>query len=86
LEGPTWELLPLSLPQSGVCIACFKLSDTEVYFLLDKTLYSFQTLSPVKTLPEGKESYYGPSYYSKGRLYCSYSVGAARSIEIGGLN
>jgi hypothetical protein len=86
LEGLTWEPLQLSLPQAGYCIACFKLSDTEVYFLLDKTLYSLQTLSPVKTLPKGTLSGYGPSYYSRGRLYCSSNGGAAKRLEIGSLN
>jgi hypothetical protein len=86
LEGLTWEPLHLSLPQTGNYIVCFKLSDTEVYFLLDKTLYSFQTLSPVKTLPEGAKSYYGPSYYSRGMLYCSSNGGAAIRLEIGRLN
>jgi hypothetical protein len=86
LEGLTWEPLHLRLPQTSSCIACFKLSDTGVYFLLDKTLYSLQTLSPVKTLPRGIQSYYGPSYYSRGRLYCSNAVGAASRLEIGSLN
>jgi hypothetical protein len=86
LEGLTWEPLHLSLPQTDVCIACFKLSATEVYFLLNKTLYSLQTLSPVKTLPEGTKSDYGPSYYSRGRLYCSSTTGAAKRLEISSLN
>jgi hypothetical protein len=86
LEGLTWEPQPLNLPQPGRCIPCFKLSDTEVYFVLDKTLYSLQTLRPVKTLAEGALSGFGPSHYSRGSLYCSTSGGAARRLEIGSLN
>jgi hypothetical protein len=86
LDRLTWEPLQISLPRAGSCIACFKLNDTEAYFLLDKTLYSFQTLHPVRSLPEGTLSCFGPSYYSRGSLYCSSSVGAARRVEIGRLN
>jgi hypothetical protein len=86
LEGLTWEPQPLNLPQAGRCIPCFKLSDTEVYFMLDKTLYSLQTLSPVKTLAEGALSGFGPSHYSRGILYCSNCGGEAKSLEIGSLN
>jgi hypothetical protein len=86
LEGLTWEPLHLSLPQTGGCIASFKLSDSEVYFVLHKTLYSLHTLRPVKTLSEGSESWFGPSYYSRGGLYCSNNDGAAERLEIGSLN
>jgi hypothetical protein len=86
LQRLTWELMQLRLPQVGDSIACFKLSNTEVYFLIDKTIYSFQTLRPVKTLPEGSMSHDGPSYYSRGSLYCSSYVGAARRLEIGSIN
>jgi hypothetical protein len=86
LEGLAWEPQPLNLPQAGWCIPCFKLTDTEVYFVLDKTLYSLQTLRPVKTLAEGAQSGFGPSHYSRGILYCSTSGGAASRLKIGSLN
>jgi hypothetical protein len=86
LERLVWEPLQMSLSQAGSCIACFKLSNTEAYFLLDKTLYSLQTLHPVKTLTEGAASCYGPSYYSRGSLYCTSSIGAAKRVEIGRLS
>jgi hypothetical protein len=83
LEGLTWELLHLRLPQPCSCIAIFKVNGTEVYFLLDKIIYSFHTLRPVRDLAVGTKSYYGPSYHYEEKLYCSSTTGRARRLEIG---
>jgi hypothetical protein len=87
LESLTWEVIQLRLPYACNLICCFKLSDTEVYFVICKTLYSFtaQEVRPLKTLRKGIHSFGGTSYYSRGTLYCSYYKGAARSYEIGSL-
>jgi hypothetical protein len=88
LESLTWEVMQLRLPYSGFALPCFKLRDTEVYLVVNKTLCSFTGLEvrPLKTLTEGISSWYGGSYYRRGTLYCSSNVGAVRSYEIGSLS
>jgi hypothetical protein len=83
LEELTWELMPLRLPSPAYCISCFTLSDTEAYLVINSALYSFPALELLRTLPRGIKSWFGPSYYSRGTLYCSYHDGAARSVELG---
>jgi hypothetical protein len=43
LDSLTWELMQLKLPQASWYFACFK-TDTQVYFLIRETLYSFTSL------------------------------------------
>lgn len=89
LESLSWELMRLRLPRDDIKFPCFKLSDSQVYFVLkDLTLYSFmpQTLQikPVKTVTKFLKSCGGPSHYSRGFLYCSSENGTSR-LEIGSL-
>jgi hypothetical protein len=88
LEGLTWEPVHVRLPFAGSCLPCFKLGYTQAYFLLNKTLYSFtpDKLHYVKPVPQGIDSYFGPSYYSRGTLYCSSNRSTAARLEIGSLN
>jgi hypothetical protein len=88
LESLTWELMQFRLPYEACAIPCFKLRDTEVYLVVNKTLCSFTGLEvrPRKTLTEGIESWRGVSYYRRGTLYCSNELGAVRSLEIGSLS
>jgi hypothetical protein len=88
IEGLTWELIPMRLPNADCAIPCFQLSETQIYLLLKETLWSFAPLEvkPIKTLLRSIRSLFGPSYFSKGRLYCSYDQGAARVLEVGSLN
>jgi hypothetical protein len=88
LEELTWEILKLRLPASDSEMLCFKRSHTEVYLVIDKVLYSFTPLQvhPRKSLPESIFSRCGPSYYSRGTLYCSNFSGAADRLDIGSLN
>jgi hypothetical protein len=53
LDSFTWELMLLKLPQAASCIPCFK-TDTQVYLVINKTLYSFTPLQvkPIKTLAQ----------------------------------
>jgi hypothetical protein len=84
LESLTWELMQLRLPYEARGIPCFKLSDTEVYLVINKTLFSFTGLqiNPLKTLTDDIHSF-GASYYHKGTLYtCEEGV---HSYEIGSL-
>jgi hypothetical protein len=85
LESLTWELSQFRLPFAGCGIPCFKLSDTEVYLVVNKTLCSFTAFEvrPLKTLTEDIQSEFGASYYHRGTLYCSSYAGGARSYKIG---
>jgi hypothetical protein len=87
LESLTWEVMQLRLPYACQVICCFKLRDTEVYLVVNKTLYSFTALEvrPLKFLREDTYSCWGASYYSRGTLYCSYLEGAVQSYVIGSL-
>jgi hypothetical protein len=73
LESLIWELMQFRLPFAGNCIPYFKLSDTEVYLVANKTLCSFTAFEvrPLKTLTGNIPSWHGASYYHRGTLYCS---------------
>jgi hypothetical protein len=81
LDSLTWELMQLKLPQAVRWFNCFK-TDTEVYLVIDKTLYSFTPLEvkAVKTLP--KSVFCSSSYYSRGTLYYEY-YGVIGSLALG---
>jgi hypothetical protein len=84
LVSLTWELMHLRLPFAGCCIPCFKLRDTEVYLVVNRTLCSFTDfeIRPLKTLTKDIKSLTGASYYYRGTLYCSSDQGGVRSLEI----
>jgi hypothetical protein len=86
LERLTWERIEIGLPNLGPAIPCFKLKDAEVYLAFNETLYCLQPLRKLKSLPEGIHSWYGPSYYSRGTLYCSNHRGAAKRLKISSLD
>jgi hypothetical protein len=88
LESLTWELMQYRLPFAGFGLPCFKLRDTEVYLVVKKTLCSFTAFEvrSLKTLTGNFQSWYGKSYYHRGTLYCSSSVGGVCSYEIGSLS
>jgi hypothetical protein len=73
LESLTWELMQCWLPFAGYAIPCFKLRETGVYLVVDKTLCSFTTLEvrPLKTVTKEMMSWYG---------------GEVLSLEIGSLS
>jgi hypothetical protein len=85
LESFTWDLLELRLPFADFAIPCFKVTDTEVYLVVNKTLCLFTDLKarPLKTLTNDIQC--GASYYHRGILYCSDFQGTARCYEIGSL-
>jgi hypothetical protein len=66
LESLTWELAQVRLPFAGYGIPCFKLRDTEVYLVVNKTLCSVTALQvvPLKLLTEDMFSWGGASYCS----------------------
>jgi hypothetical protein len=87
LERLTWELMQLRLPYAGIGIPCFKLSNTEVYLVVNRTLCSYTALQVhfLRTLTEDIKCWDGTSYYHRGTLYCSSDEGAALKYEIGSL-
>jgi hypothetical protein len=88
LESLTWEVMQFRLPYEDSGISCFKLRDTEVYLVVNRTLCSFTAsyVRPIKTLTEDIHSWRGASYYRRGTLYWSYDEGTVRSHEIGSLS
>jgi hypothetical protein len=88
LDSLTWELMQLRLPFAGCGIPCFKLRDTEVYLVVDKTLCSFTAFEvrPLKTLTNDIKRYTGASYYRRGTLYSSNYRGGALRDKIGNLS
>jgi hypothetical protein len=88
LESLTWELMQFRLPFAGYFIPCFKVRDTEVYLVVNKTLCSFSAFEvrPLKTLTNDIQSWYGASYYRRGTLYCSSNIGGVASYKIGSLS
>jgi hypothetical protein len=68
LDRLTWQLMQLKLPQAACDVSCFK-KDTEVYLVIESTLYSFTPLEvkPIKTLQVDIRC--SSSYYSRGTLY-----------------
>jgi hypothetical protein len=88
LDSLTWELMQFRLPFVGNAIPCFKLRDTKVYLVVNKTLCSFtgSEVRPLKTLTEDIQSWFGASYYHRGTLYCSNWLGGALSNKIESLS
>jgi hypothetical protein len=90
LDELYWQVLSLRLPEQTFELPCFKRGDTQVYFVVNKTLYSFLPLTlhiqPIKTLPYEIRSSGGPSYYCRGALYYPGGTGAVRRKEIGHLS
>jgi hypothetical protein len=95
LVSLTWELMQLRLPHAGYDIPCFKVSDTEVYLVVNNTLCSFTAMQirPLKTMAREIYSWRGVSYcrvivdtrrsyYCRWILYCSNFVGPARTHQI----
>jgi hypothetical protein len=64
MECLTWELMQFRLPFAGYSIPCFKLRDTEVYLMVNKTLCSFSPFEVhhLKTLTGDIQSWFGTSY------------------------
>jgi hypothetical protein len=84
LESLTWELMQFRLPDGGRGIPSFKLRDTEVYLVINKTLCLFTALQvlPLRPLTESIFSWFGASYYRRGVLYCSNYEGPALRHQI----
>jgi hypothetical protein len=82
----TWEVMQVRLPTVGAGIPCFTLDESQVYFVLRRTLYLMlpleQRVHEVQQLAHSLTNWYGPSYYSKGALYCSSYTGPAVTVGL----
>jgi len=84
-----WDTQSLRLPSSAFGIACFKQDESKVWFVEYGELYCLNAenecaITLIKEV--GRiQSFFGPSYYYRGYLYCSNSGGAAYRTEIGQL-
>jgi hypothetical protein len=83
LDSLTWGLMQLKLPEACSSFPCFK-TDTQVYMVIEKTLYSFSPLQvkPVKTVPNVIRC--DVSCYSRGTLYFAWT-GEIKSLAVGEL-
>jgi hypothetical protein len=80
LDSLTWQVMPLKLPKPAAGFPCFK-KDTEVYLVINKTLYRFTPLvKPIKTLPNIIDCW--SSYYSRGTLYYENGLTGIGSIRL----
>jgi hypothetical protein len=84
LDSLTWEVMQLKLPREAYLFPCFK-SNTQVFMVIDKTLYSFTPLEikPIKTAPEAIRL--TQSYFSRGTLYCLARNDGVIRLELGEL-
>jgi hypothetical protein len=80
----TWEVLRTKLPRVDKSMALFT-HDNQIYFVVNDSLYSLQPLQYIKTFPKEITSFFGPSFYRHGFLYCSVWSGEAERTEIGSL-
>mmetsp|Transcript_31611 Transcript_31611/g.54743 ORF Transcript_31611/g.54743 Transcript_31611/m.54743 type:complete len:282 (+) Transcript_31611:33-878(+) len=89
LEALEWRLLELELPSTVSGIACFVFHSV-IYFLQESKLYLLdlekEKVKQVKVLSADIQSYYGPSFYSRGNLFASSSSGPVQRLHIGFLS
>jgi hypothetical protein len=91
LHTLTWRTLKLKLPFKSAKIPCFKAHEDsqKVYFVHRRSLYSLdlarQTIVYVKKLINAVEAANGPSYYSRGHLYCNDLEMTLVKVEVGDL-
>lgn len=89
LEILKWTVMPVTLPIAYYSLACFKLEESQLYIVVQDSVYSYipstNTIRNAKLINEAPKSYYGPSYYVSGRLYCSSVNGPCKQHQIGSL-
>lgn len=88
-----WNLLPIEMPEAGLCICSFKVGETssQIWFFTKTNLFAFDTrtnhIRKAKTLDTDDEpsSSGGLARYYKGKLFCSFSQDQAREWNVGAL-
>jgi hypothetical protein len=68
-------------------MACFS-RDSEVYFVLSSKLYRLtqdNRITQVSTLSANIQSYWGPSYYSRGSIYSTNNGGKPFKVDVQGV-
>jgi hypothetical protein len=83
LDSLTWDLMQLKLPRAACYFPCFK-TDSQVYLVIKKTLYSFTPLQVEPLKPIDQDIECDMSYYSRGTLYYERGSGI-RSLAVGEL-
>jgi hypothetical protein len=86
LDQLTWEVMQLKLPHAAAYISSFVAKDSQVYLVINASLYSFQPktqqIDQVKLLSQNVISVCGPSYYSSGVLYYSNCLGSPLDLVL----
>eukprot|EP00359_Climacostomum_virens_P007766 CAMPEP_0204907568 /NCGR_PEP_ID=MMETSP1397-20131031/6690_1 /ASSEMBLY_ACC=CAM_ASM_000891 /TAXON_ID=49980 /ORGANISM="Climacostomum Climacostomum virens, Strain Stock W-24" /LENGTH=199 /DNA_ID=CAMNT_0052076767 /DNA_START=205 /DNA_END=804 /DNA_ORIENTATION=- len=86
LSDLSWDILELKLPTQSQKIASFKLDESQVFFVISKSLYSFRpmtgSMKVVKALARSTRSEYGPSHYNTGILHSSSESGYPYEITL----
>jgi hypothetical protein len=85
LRSLTWELMQVQLPFAGCSILSFR-TDTQIYLVMQRALYSFIPLLAVKPLSCGITSYGGTCSYFRGQLYYLDVAGAVKVLSLGTLS
>lgn len=90
LKTLRWDVMQMKLPSYDDCIVCFKVDESQIYFICNSKIHSFNPATSIikyiKTLPYNIFCFYGQCYYSTDTLYCSSYVGEPVKLVIGGLN
>jgi hypothetical protein len=92
LRRLVWEVMQIKLPLCGWSIPCFKTDSEakEVYFIVGQALYTFHSctanISKIKSVARPIQSWFGPSYYKNGTLYCSGKDCPPYALVIGELD
>mmetsp|Transcript_11100 Transcript_11100/g.21745 ORF Transcript_11100/g.21745 Transcript_11100/m.21745 type:complete len:268 (+) Transcript_11100:62-865(+) len=85
LDSLRWTVLEVKLPDRGYQLASFKLDEAGFYFVVEGTLYKYESLTDsirtVKPLPHPIKSFCASSYYRNGCLY-SADIGGCRVSKI----
>mmetsp|Transcript_31901 Transcript_31901/g.54950 ORF Transcript_31901/g.54950 Transcript_31901/m.54950 type:complete len:370 (+) Transcript_31901:45-1154(+) len=91
LLSMTWQILPVRLSHADYHIPVFKTNSDEgsLYFTSERVLYKFilssKTIERIKPISRNIESWYGPSYYVSGRLYCPSGASTGYALDLQGL-
>lgn len=87
----SWNVMTIQLPHEDYYIACFKVDESQIYFISNLELYRFtfnpNKITSVMSIENVDETYSRmPCYYSKGILYCSSGSQRARQMRLGRLS
>lgn len=88
LVSMKWKVVPVSLPYIDDSIPCFIINGKEnkVWFISKSKVFNYDTVScsveHIRDLTENRKSWYGPSFYANGKLFCPNDDGYARVLKL----